>query len=160
MKIADKHVVTLNYTLTDNDGEIIDQAIDSSFVYLHGSQNIIPGLENALTGKGVGDQIQIKVPPEEGYGQRNEDRVEEVPREMFPADEDITPGMIFHAEGPNGEMITVTVMEISDQTVKIDSNHALAGVELNFDVEVMAIRVAEDVEVEHGHVHGPEGHHH
>lgn len=160
MKIADKQVVTLNYTLTDNDGEIIDQALDSSFVYLHGAQNIIPGLENALTGKSVGDQVKVKVSPEEGYGHRNEDRVEDVPREMFPADEEINPGMVFHAEGPNGEMITVSVVEITDQTVKIDSNHALAGVELNFDVEVMAIRDAEAVEVEHGHVHGPEGHHH
>lgn len=160
MKIADKHVVTLNYTLTDNDGEIIDQALDGSFVYLHGAQNIIAGLENALTGKAVGEQIKVKVPPEEGYGHRNEDRVEDVPREMFPEDEEIKPGMIFHAEGPNGEMITVTVIEVSDKTVKIDSNHALAGIELNFDVEVMAIRDAEDVEIEHGHVHGPDGHHH
>jgi len=160
MKITDKHVVTLNYTLTDNDGEIIDQAQDGSFVYLHGAQNIIPGLENALTGKTVGEQLQVKVQPEEGYGERDEARVEEVPREMFPEDTEIAPGMVFHAQGPNGEMITVTVIEVGEQTVKIDANHALAGVELNFDVEVMGIREAEDVEIEHGHVHGPDGHEH
>ncbi len=160
MKIAEKHVVTLNYTLKDNDGEIIDQAQDGSFAYLHGAQNIIPGLENALTGKAVGDQLQVKVSPEEGYGQRDENRVEDVPREMFPADQEIEPGMVFHAQGPNGEMITVTVVEVGDDTIKIDSNHALAGVELNFDVEIMGIREAEDVEIEHGHVHGPGGHHH
>ncbi len=160
MKIADKHVVTLNYTLTDNDGEIIDQAQDGSFVYLHGAQNIIPGLENALTGKAVGDQLKVKVPPEEAYGVRDENRVEEVPRDMFPDDSEVAPGMVFHAQGPNGETITVTVLQVNEQTVKIDSNHALAGVELNFDVEVMGIREAEDVEVEHGHVHGPGGHHH
>jgi len=160
MKIADKLVVTLDYTLTDNDGEIIDQAQDGSFVYLHGAQNIIPGLENALTGKAVGEQLTVKVAPEEGYGLRDEARVEEVPREMFPEDTEIEAGMVFHAQGPNGEMITVTVLEVADDKVKIDANHALAGIELNFEVEVMGIREAEDVEVEHGHVHGPDGHHH
>ena len=160
MKIADSHVVTLNYTLTDNDGTIIDQAQDGSFVYLHGAQNIIPGLEKELADKTIGDKLTVKVSPEEGYGLRDEQRVEDVPREMFPEDTEIEPGMVFHAEGPNGETITVTVMEVSETTVKIDSNHALAGIELNFDVEVVAVRAAEDVEIEHGHVHGPEGLHH
>lgn len=160
MKIADNLVVTLNYTLTDNDGDIIDQAQDGSFVYLHGAQNIIPGLENALTGKAIGDQIKVKVGPEEGYGVRDENRVEDVPREMFPEDTEILPGQVFHAQGPNAEMITVSVLEVSEQTVKIDSNHALAGIELNFDVEIMGIREAEQVEIEHGHVHGPDDHHH
>jgi FKBP-type peptidyl-prolyl cis-trans isomerase SlyD len=160
MNIADNHVVTLNYTLTDNDGEIIDQANDGSFVYLHGASNIIPGLEKELTGKTVGDQITVKVSPDEGYGERNEALVEEVPREMFPEGDGVQPGMVFHAEGPGGELITVTVLEVGEETVKIDANHALAGIELNFDVEVMGIREAEAVELEHGHVHGPDGHHH
>ncbi len=160
MKIADNHVVTLNYILTDNDGEVIDQAQDSSFVYLHGAQNIIPGLEKEVADKSVGDKFTVKVSPEDGYGLRDDSRVESVPRDMFPEDQKIDPGMVFHAEGPNGESITVTVMEITDEFVKIDSNHALAGIELNFDVEVMAIRDAEAVELDHGHVHGPDGHHH
>ena len=160
MKIADNHVVTLNYTLTDNDGEIIDQAQDGSFVYLHGAQNIIPGLEKELTGKAVGEQLQVKVAPAEAYGERDENRVEEVPREMFPEDTEIEAGMVFHAQGPQGQTITVTVMEVAADTVKIDANHALAGVELNFDVEVVGIREAEEVEIEHGHVHGPGGHDH
>jgi len=160
MKIADNHVVSLNYTLTDNDGEVIDQSQDGSFVYLHGANNIISGLEKELTGRAVGDQLQVKVPPAEGYGDRDEALVEEVPRDMFPADQEITPGMMFHAQGPNGEMITVTVLGAGDSTVKIDANHALAGVELNFDVEVMEVREAEQVEIEHGHVHGPGGHDH
>ncbi len=160
MKIADNHVVTLNYILTDNEGEVIDQAQDSSFVYLHGAQNIIPGLEKELIDKSVGDKFIVNVSPEDGYGHRDDSRVESVPRDMFPEDQKIDPGMVFHAEGPNGESITVTVLEITDESVKIDSNHALAGIELNFDVEVMAIRDAEAVELEHGHVHGPDGHHH
>ena len=154
MKIADNHVVTLNYILTDNDGEVIDQAQDSSFVYLHGAQNIIPGLEKEVADKSVGDKFTVKVSPEDGYGLRDDSRVESVPRDMFPEDQKIDPGMVFHAEGPNGESITVTVMEITDEFVKIDSNHALAGIELNFDVEVMAIRSATETELEHGHIHG------
>jgi len=160
MKIDIKHVVTLNYTLTDNEGEIIDQALDGSFAYLHGAENIIPGLENALTGKSMGDKLTVKVAPEDGYGPRDDSRVEDVPRDMFPEDEEINPGMAFHAEGPNGEMITVSVLEVNDESVKIDSNHALAGVELNFDVEIIGVRDAEPVEIEHGHVHGPDGHEH
>jgi FKBP-type peptidyl-prolyl cis-trans isomerase SlyD len=160
MNIANNHVVTLNYTLTDNDGEIIDQAQDGSFVYLHGANNIIPGLEKELTGKAVGDQVSVKVSPEDGYGQRNEALVEQVPREMFPEGDGVQPGMVFHAEGPNGELITVTVLEVAEDFVRIDANHALAGVELNFDVEIMGIREAEAVELEHGHVHGPHGHDH
>ena len=160
MKIADNHVVTLNYTLTDNDGQIIDQSQDGSFAYLHGAQNIIPGLEKEITGKAVGDQFQVKVPPAEGYGERDENRVESVPRSMFPQDHDVEPGQVFHAQGPQGEMITVTVLEANAEEVKIDSNHALAGVELNFDVEIVDIRDAEQVELDHGHVHGPGGHDH
>jgi FKBP-type peptidyl-prolyl cis-trans isomerase SlyD len=160
MNIADNHVVTLNYTLTDNDGTVIDQAQDGSFVYLHGAQNIIPGLEKELTGKVVGDQLNVKVAPGEAYGERNDSLIEDVPREMFPADGEIAPGMVFHAQGPNGEQITVTVVEVSDSTVKIDGNHALAGVELNFDVEIIGIREAEQAEIDHGHVHSPDGHDH
>ena len=160
MKISDNHVVTLNYTLTNNEGEIIDQAMDGSFVYLHGAQNIIPGLEKELSGKAVGDQLQVKVLPTEAYGERDEARVEDVPREMFPEDQPVEAGMVFHAEGPEGQMITVTVMEVSDDTVRIDANHALAGVELNFDVEIIGIREAEQVEIERGHVHGPDDHDH
>ncbi len=160
MKISDKSVVNINYTLTDNDGKVIDKSEDGSFAYLHGAQNIIPGLEKALEGKEVGDKVSVKVPPEEAYGQRDPARIEEVPREMFPDDSEIKPGMVFHAQGPNGEVITVTVVEVGDKTVKIDSNHALAGVELNFDVEVVGVREAEAAELEHGHVHGPEGHDH
>jgi len=160
MKISDKSVVNINYTLTDNDGKVIDKSEDGSFAYLHGAQNIIPGLEKALEGKEVGDKVSVKIPPAEAYGERDEARIEEVPREMFPDDSEIKPGMVFHAQGPNGEVITVTVVEVGDKTVKIDSNHALAGVELNFDVEVVGVREAEAAELEHGHVHGPEGHDH
>ena len=160
MTIAENKVVTLHYTLTDDEGTIIDKSDDGSFLYLHGASNIIPGLENALTGKAAGDELQVKVAPADAYGERNDAAKEEVPREMFPADTEIQPGMQFHAEGPEGQMITVTVAEVSDDTVTVDGNHPLAGVTLNFDVKIVDVRDASAEELEHGHAHGPGGHHH
>ncbi len=160
MTIAENKVVTLHYKLTDNEGAIIDQSDDGSFLYLHGAQNIIPGLENALTGKNAGDEISVSVPPEEGYGERDEARIASVPRDRFPADSEIEPGMQFHAQSPEGEMTVVTVTEVGDDSVTVDSNHPLAGVQLNFEVKIIDIRDATAEELEHGHAHGPEGHHH
>ena len=160
MQIAEHKVVTLNYTLKDNDGTVIDESRDGSFIYLHGASNIIPGLENALTGKISGDQMSVSVAPEEAYGARDEERIESVPRDMFPSDVEIEPGMQFHAEGPEGHAITIVVVAVEDDKVKIDGNHPLAGVALNFDVEVMDVRDATSEEIEHCHVHGPQGHDH
>ena len=160
MTIAENKVVTLHYTLTDNEGTVIDKSDDGSFLYLHGASNIIPGLENALTGKKSGEELKVTVEPEEAYGQRDDARLESVPREMFPEDTEIEAGMQFHAEGPEGQMITVTVAGVEGDTVTIDANHPLAGVQLNFDVKIVDIRDASAEELEHGHVHGPGGHHH
>jgi FKBP-type peptidyl-prolyl cis-trans isomerase SlyD len=160
MTISVNKVITLHYTLTDDAGTVIDQSTDGSFVYLHGASNIIPGLENALTGKAAGDELQVSVAPEEAYGVRDDSRVEQVPREMFPEDTDIEPGMQFHAQGPEGQMVMITVVEASNDTVTVDGNHPLAGVPLNFDVKIIDIRDASAEELEHGHAHGPEGHQH
>ena len=160
MTIAENKVVTLHYTLTDDEGTVIDKSDDSSFLYLHGASNIIPGLENALTGKALGDELKVAVSPEEGYGERDDARLESVPREMFPTDAKVEAGMQFHAEGPEGEMMTVTVAGVEGDMVSIDGNHPLAGVQLNFDVKVIEIRDASAEELEHGHVHGPGGHQH
>jgi len=128
MTIAENKVVTLHYKLTDNDGTIIDQSDDGSFLYLHGAQNIIPGLENALIGKTSGDEFSVSVSPEEGYGERDDSRVASVPRDRFPADGEIEPGMQFHAQSPEGEMNVVTVTEVSDDTVTVDSNQQAVAV--------------------------------
>jgi len=160
MTIAENKVVTLHYTLTDDEGTVIDKSDDSSFLYLHGASNIIPGLENALTGKALGDELKVTVSPEDGYGERDDARLESVPREMFPADAKVEAGMQFHAEGPEGEMMTVTVAGVEGDMVAIDGNHPLAGVQLNFDVKIIEIRDASAEELEHGHVHGPGGHQH
>ena len=160
MKIAEKHVVTLNYTLKDNDDNIIDKSEDGSFCYLHGASNIIPGLENALTGKASGDELSVSVDPEEGYGPRDDARIQEVPRDAFPPEPVIEPGMQFNAEGPDGQAVMVTIAKVEGDSVTVDGNHPLAGVTLNFDVSIADVREASAEELEHGHVHGPGGHQH
>ena len=160
MEIAARKVVTLNYTLTDDDGNVIDKSEDGSFAYLHGASNIIPGLENALAGKKAGDTLNVSVLPAEGYGERDPGKTQAVPREMFPADAEIEVGMQFHAQGPNGETLVVTAVKVEEDTITVDGNHPLAGVQLNFAVEVIEVREATSEEVDHGHVHGPGGHDH
>ena len=160
MQIEPNSVVTLHYTLKDNDGNIIDQSEDGSFLYLHGAMNIIPGLENALTGKTAGEELSVSVSPEEGYGEKDPQRIQEVPKDMFENSTDIQVGMQFHAQSPDGNAVVVTVAEIKEESVVIDANHALAGVELNFDVKIIEVRAASEEEIEHGHVHGEHGHQH
>jgi len=160
MQVESQKVVILNYTLTVNEGNVIDQSTDSSFAYLHGANNIIPGLENALHGKKAGDEMNVSVSPQEGYGERDDTKTQSVPKEMFPEDAEIEPGMQFHAQGPNGEAIVVNVTSVEDDAVTVDGNHPLAGVHLNFAVEIIEVRDASQEEIEHGHVHGPGGHHH
>jgi FKBP-type peptidyl-prolyl cis-trans isomerase SlyD len=160
MQIANDRVISIAYTLKDNDDNIIDQSSDGSFCYLHGASNIIPGLEEALTGKTTGDELTVSIPPEKGYGLRDDERIQTVPRDMFPADQDIQPGMQFHAQSPDGQMIVVSIAKVEGDTITVDGNHPLAGIQLNFDVKVMDIREATAEELEHGHVHGPHGHDH
>lgn len=160
MQIAAQKVVVLNYTLTDDEGNIIDKSDDGSFAYLHGANNIIPGLENALDGKAAGDSLNVTVAPGEGYGERDPEKTQSVPRNMFPEDTEIEVGMQFHAQGPNGETLVVSVVQVEDDNIVVDGNHPLAGVQLNFAVEVLEVREASTEELDHGHVHGPGGHDH
>ena len=160
MHIEDKRVVTLAYTLKDNDDNLIDQSDDGSFCYLHGASNIIPGLESALTGKVSGDEFSVSIAPEDAYGVRDDEKIQAVPREMFPPDQDIEPGMQFHAQSPDGVPLVVTIARVEEESILVDGNHPLAGVQLNFEVRVMDVREATSEEIDHGHVHGPGGHQH
>ena len=160
MLIEDKKIVAINYTLTTDDGEVLDQSNDGSFAYLHGADNIIQGLETALTGKTVGDTLNVKVQPAEGYGERNDEMVQVVGKEMFESDAELEVGTQFHAEGPDGTPIMITIAAIEGDDITIDGNHPLAGVNLNFDVSIVDIRDASEEEIAHGHVHAPDGHHH
>ena len=160
MTIADNHVVSVHYTLTDDDGETLDTSSgEDPLVYLHGAQNIIPGLEAALAGKSVGDQLQATIQPEEAYGVIDEELVQLVPRDAFDGIDDIEAGMQFEARSPEGDEQIVTVESVSEEGVVIDGNHPLAGQVLHFDVTVEDVREATDEEVAHGHAHEP-GHSH
>ncbi len=160
MQIADKTVVSIHYNLTNALGETIDSSVGQDpLVYLQGAQNIIPGLENALTGKAVGDALQVTVEPAEGYGEIRDELIQEVDRSAFQGVEDIDVGMQFMAQTPWGEQ-PVTVVKVEGEQITLDGNHQLAGETLNFDVEVVEVREATAEEVEHGHVHGAGGHHH
>lgn len=158
--IANDHVVTFNYTLTNSEGEQLDKSEEGSpLAYLHGHANIIPGLEKELTGKSAGDSLKVTVAPAEAYGEYMEEAVQEVPKEMFQGVDTIEAGMQFHAEAQGGMQI-VTVKAVEGDTVIIDANHPLAGQTLTFDVEVVEVRAATEEELSHGHAHGVGGHQH
>lgn len=153
MLIGNNSVVSIHYTLTNDSGEVVDQSQqDQPLTYLHGASNIIPGLEKELAGKVAGDNFKTSVNPEEGYGPRHEEMVQQVPRESFPADMDIQTGMQFNAESPNGP-VTVVVTAVADDKITVDGNHPLAGQTLHFEGKIEAVRDATAEEVEHGHVH-------
>ncbi len=155
MKITDNSVVSIHYTLSNDTGAILDQSTeDNPLIYLHGKGNIVAGLEKALTGKTTGTKLEVTVPPEEGYGNREEYMVETVNRSMFEGLDEISIGKQFHAEGNTGPVV-VTVTKIDGDDITIDGNHPLAGENLNFTVEVVAIREATEDELAHGHIHGP-----
>lgn len=161
MHISKDSVVSIHYTLTNDQGEVIDSSANAEpLVYLQGAGNIIPGLENALVGKAAGDALTVRVSPEEGYGVVEADLIQQVPREMFQGVDVIEPGMMFQAQDGNGYIQQVHVTAVEGELVTIDSNHPLAGQHLNFDVTVVTVRPASAEELSHGHVHGPGGHHH
>lgn len=154
MQIGKNKVAVIAYTLTDNSGTVIDQATaHEPFAFIQGIGNIIPGLENALEGKAAGDQITVSIEPADGYGERDEALTQVLTKDMFEGVDDIKPGMQFHAQTNHG-MSIVTVTNVADDQVTIDGNHPLAGVVLNFDVNVLEVRDATEDEIDHGHIHG------
>lgn len=157
MRIENQKVASIEYTLTDSDGNVLDSSDEGEpLSYLHGHGNIVPGLENALEGKSPGDRLSVDVAPEHGYGERDESLVQSIPRSRFP-DEGLEVGAQFHAEA-GGHSHVVTVVDIDDEDVTVDANHPLAGQSLHFDVTVTGVRDATEEELAHGHVH--DGHHH
>lgn len=158
LTIEDGRVVALHYTLTTPEGQTLDQSeLGDPLYYLHGASNIVPGLENALTGHKVGDRLNVRVAPEDGYGERLDPGPQPVERENFPPGMEIVPGMQFMAQGEDGDPLPLWVVGVDAQHVFIDHNHPLAGVTLIFDVTVVDVRAATEAELEHGHPHGPDG---
>lgn len=159
--IGANKVVSFHYTLKDSKGKQLESSVGADpMMYLHGAENIVPGLERQMEGKAVGAKFDAKIAPEDGYGVRDERAAQSVPRNSFPADIDIEVGAQFTAEAPDGSIMPVWVTGVDKDNVQIDRNHPLAGETLNFNIEVVAIRDASKEEVAHGHPHGPGGHHH
>jgi len=154
MKIEKNKVVSINYTLTDNKGITLDTSAGREpLKFIHGIGHIIVGLEEALEGKIKGDKLNVAIAPEKGYGLKNEEMIQKIPRNQFDASQPIEPGMQFNAQAEEGRMIVVTVTKVEDDFITIDANHPLAGETLNFDVEIIEIREASPEELSHGHVH-------
>lgn len=161
MLIANQHVVAIDYTLSNDAGEVIDSSAGAEpLVYLHGAGNIIAGLEKALLGKAVGDELDVSIEPEDAYGEYSAELITNLGREMFEGVDELEVGMQFHASAPDGGMQIVTIRDIDGDQVTIDGNHPLAGQQLNFKVKVVSIRAASEEELAHGHVHGEGGHQH
>jgi FKBP-type peptidyl-prolyl cis-trans isomerase SlyD len=161
MQIDINSVVSIHYTLTNDEGTVIDSSINiDPLVYLQGSGNIIPGLENALAGKVAGDKLNVRIAPADGYGETVLELIQQVPLEMFQGAENVEPGMTFQAQDQSGYMQRVEVTAVNGNMVTIDANHPLAGQHLNFDVTIVDVRPASQEELDHGHVHGEGGHHH
>ncbi|TYT24862.1 peptidylprolyl isomerase [Luteimonas viscosa] len=155
MEIAPACVASIHYTLTDDDGRVIDQSSDARPLrYFHGAGNIIPGLEKALAGRHAGDTLKVDVKPEEGYGVRNEGLVQELPRDSFKGVDKVEPGMQFEARTERGPLL-VTVVAVDDDKVRIDGNHPLAGQTLHFDVRVLEVREATEDEKQNGRAGSP-----
>ncbi|HZH78194.1 MAG TPA: peptidylprolyl isomerase [Archangium sp.] len=160
MEITKDRVVSIEYKLHLGDGNLIDESDPGDpLVYLHGYEEIVPGLENALAGKKAGDSLKVQVKPEDGYGEYDPDGVEEVPREEFPPDMELEEGGVVTATDEDGDDVEFLVKKLNEKTVVVDFNHPLAGKTLHFEVTVREVRAATAEELEHGHAHAP-GHEH
>ena len=153
MKITEKCAVSIHYRLSDAKGQLVESSFEGEpMQYLHGAENMIPGLEAALEGKEQGDVLDVTVDAEQGYGAYHDGLCQEVPLSAFGDIEDIVPGMRFIAETEMGQR-PVQVTEVKDDVVIVDGNHPLAGQTLSFNVEVLEVRTATEEEVAHGHIH-------
>jgi FKBP-type peptidyl-prolyl cis-trans isomerase SlyD len=160
MNITKHSVVSFHYTLKNTQGQQLESSREGdALTYLHGSGNIIKGLEQAMEGKSQGDSFEVTVQPSEAYGERQPGNIQRVPTKHFRNVKELQPGQVLGLQTKQGP-VQVTVLKVGRFNVDVDANHPLAGQTLTFDVEVTEVREASDEEKAHGHVHGPGGHHH
>lgn len=155
MKIAKDTVVAFDFTMTDEEGSVIDEgAGDDGMTYLHGQGQIPPGLERALEGHDVGDKLEVTVPPADAFGERSDAAELKVPRGELPADMPIEPGAELAAESDDGEQTTFWVVDVENGWVTLTRDHPLSGMTVRFNVTVTGVRAATADEIDHGHAHG------
>lgn len=160
MQIAKNAVVSLNYTLKNGEGTLLDTSDGREpLVYLHGVGALIPGLENELNGKVKGDKMNVVIQPEDGYGSRRDDLLKVVSKDGFQGDEEMKVGMQVQLDTEHGPAIAL-ISKIDGNDITLDLNHPLADMTLHFDVAIEDVREATEEEISHGHVHGPGGHQH
>lgn len=160
MMIAKDSVVTMNYTLKNDAGEIMDTSEGRApLTYLHGVGGLIPGLENELEGKAVTDKLSVVITPEHAYGNRRDDLLQVVSKDGFQGEEELVEGMRVQLDTEEGPVVAV-VSSIEGSDITLDMNHPLADMTLHFDVEIVSVRQATTDEIAHGHVHGEGGHQH
>lgn len=152
-RITDGVVVSLNYVLTVDGEEIARTEAGEPMDYLHGAENIVPGLEKALTGKQVGDRVSVTLEPDEAYGDYDEDNIEELDRADVPQADELEKGMVIEVEDEEGYSYLAFVRDMTPDMVVLDYNPPLAGKTLTYDVEVVALREADEEELAHGHPH-------
>ncbi len=159
MQIAKNTVVTIHYRMFDSEGKLLDQT-EEPIVYLHGGyDNILPLVEEALHGRGVGDSVEVLMQPEDAFGEYESELVRVEEKSVFPQEVEV--GMVFEADDPaTGDIMFFRVTEIDGNKVVVDGNHPFAGMAIKFVANVEGVRAANDEEISHGHVHGEHGHHH
>jgi FKBP-type peptidyl-prolyl cis-trans isomerase SlyD len=154
MKISDNSVVSIHYKLTNDEGVLIDTSEGSDpLVYMHGTDSLIPGLERELTGKAAGEQFQVRILPEDGYGLVDEELIDTIDRSVLDGIDDIQVGMQLESKDPEGDIRYVIVQALTESTVTLNANAPLAGHVLNFDVSIDGVREALPEEIDHGHPH-------
>lgn len=160
MIVEKDKAVSFHYTLKNAEGEQMETSRDKDpMSYLHGANNIIPGLEKAMEGHVINDEFSVTVEPEEAYGVRNEKNVQRLPLKRLKGIGKVSVGQVLTLQTNNGP-VQVTVLKVGRFNIDVDGNHPLAGKQLTFDVEITDIRDASEEELEHRHVHGPGGHQH
>ena len=161
MAIEPNKVVTMNFTLTDDHGNVLDTTdTDGPFSFITGGNMVLPKLEKTVTGMLIGTKKSLKLNAADGYGNYNEDAIQVVGKENFPEDFVLEVGMEYMASNPDGVQMPFTITKVDGEEITIDFNHPLAGKNLNFDIELVDVRDATPEELSHGHIHGPGGHHH
>ena len=161
MKVGKDKVVLMHYTLKNDAGDVIDSSKGGEpLPFLQGHGNIIPGLESALEGSKMGDKLDVSIKPEDGYGERMKNAIQEIPSSALQGIDEVKVGMQLQSQDQDGNAFLVTVTKVEDDKITVDGNHPLAGQTLHFSVSIESIRNAETEELSHGHVHADGNHHH